>query len=404
MRILIITQWFDPEPTFKGLLFAASLKSQGHEVEVLTGFPNYPGGKLYSGYKIKLFSREMLNGIRVNRLPLYPSHNSSGIQRILNYISFFLSCAIIGPFLVSKPDVVYVYNLPTLGFVAIGYRLFFGSKFVLDILDLWPGSVTKSGMLKSNFLLSLLDRVIHYIYHSADKITTISPRIKKILIARGIPDQKISLIYNWCNEKEAISTTMLPDVAKEFSGKFNVFYAGNMGKMQALESVIVAASIVWLSDKNIFFWFVGDGVEVENLKKTVHEQGLRNVQFIPRMKEDEIANLLTMSDLLLVHLKNDPLSEITIPSKIQAYMFASRPILIGVKGDAAQLIEQAGAGVVCEPENPLSIAMAIQKITKLSKLERNQMGENGRKYYMKYLSFEVGINKFIKVFNDALNS
>ncbi len=399
MRILIVTQWFDPEPTFKGLLFAASLKSQGHEVEVLTGFPNYPSGKLYPGYHIKLFTREIVNGIRIVRLPLYPSHNSSGIKRICNYISFFLSCAIIGPFLVKKPDVVYVYNLPTLGFVAIEYRLFFGSKFVLDILDLWPESVTKSGMLKSKFLLSLLDRVIHYIYHSADKITTISPGIKKVLIARGIPDQKISLIYNWCNEKEAMSTTMLSEVAKKFSGKFNVFYAGNMGKMQALEPVLVAASITWLSNKNVFFWFVGDGVEVENLKKAAQEQGLRNVQFIPRMKEDEVANLLTMSDLLLVHLKNDPLFEITIPSKIQAYLFAGRPILVGVKGDAALLVESAGAGIACEPENPESIARAILTISEMTPEKREQMGVRGRNYYLHNLSMHTGVSKFSDLFN-----
>ena len=404
MRILILTQWFDPEPTFKGLLFAAALKSQGHEVEVLTGYPNYPGGSLYPGYKVKLFSRDVVNDIRVNRVALYPSHNNSGVLRIVNYMSFFFSCMFIGPFLVRKPDVIYVCNLPTLGFVAKILKLIFGSKIVLDVLDLWPESVTKSGMLNGKMTVSLLEKATNYIYQSADHITTISPGIKKTLLMRGMPERKLSVVYNWCNETEAPATNVLQEFAlkHEFVGRFNVVYAGNMGKMQALEPVIEAASIVWPVNKKVSFWFVGDGVEVEHLKEFARRRALSNVHFLPRMTSDDIASLLRMSDLLLVHLKKDPLFEITIPSKIQAYMFAGKCILVGVEGDAATLVQAANAGFACEPENPDSIAASILKFLELDTGQRQRMGQNGRRYYDQNLSLKVGAEKFNYIFKNVM--
>jgi hypothetical protein len=141
MKILLLTQWFQPEPFFKGLSFAKALKSRGHDVEVLTGFPNYPGGKLYPGYRVRLWQRESVDGIRVNRVALYPSHDRSGLKRMLNYLSFGLSAALIGPLLVQKPDVIYVYNLVTLGPAAYLLRFFYGCPVVYDVQDIWPDSV-----------------------------------------------------------------------------------------------------------------------------------------------------------------------------------------------------------------------------------------------------------------------
>src|ERR1700721_173058 len=136
MKILILTQWFDPEQTFKGLLFARELSARGHEVEVLTGFPNYPGGKVYPGYRIRLWIREQIDGINVLRVALYPSHSNSGFGRALNYISFALSAAVIGTALIRKPDLVYVYHPPiTVGCAAAVISFFRNAPFVYDIQD-----------------------------------------------------------------------------------------------------------------------------------------------------------------------------------------------------------------------------------------------------------------------------
>ena len=147
MRILFLTQWFQPEPSIKGLPFAKALRDRGHEVEVLTGFPNYPGGKVYPGYRVRLWQSEIMEGIRVHRVALYPSHDKSALRRMGNYLSFALTSATIGPFLVRRPDVVYVYNLVTLGLTSRLLQLIYGCPVVYDIQDLWPDSVSGSGML-----------------------------------------------------------------------------------------------------------------------------------------------------------------------------------------------------------------------------------------------------------------
>ena len=142
MKILIVTQWFEPEPTFKGMLFARELVARGHEVEVLTGFPNYPGGKVYPGYRIRPWVRERLDGIDVLRVALYPSHDNSSLRRAFNYVSFAFSAAVIGTALIRKPDVIYAYHPPiTVGLAAAAIGLFRRAPFVYDIQDLWPDTV-----------------------------------------------------------------------------------------------------------------------------------------------------------------------------------------------------------------------------------------------------------------------
>ena len=160
MKILILTQWFEPEPTFKGLLFARELAARGHEVEVLTGFPNYPGGKVYPGYRIRPWVREQIDGINVLRVALYPSHNNSGLHRALNYMSFALSAAVIGTALIRKPDVMYVYHPPiTVGFAATVIGFLRRTPFVYDIQDLWPDTVAASGMMSNPAALTLLGKI-----------------------------------------------------------------------------------------------------------------------------------------------------------------------------------------------------------------------------------------------------
>ncbi|MNE41437.1 putative glycosyl transferase [compost metagenome] len=158
-RVLLLTQWFDPEPTFKGLVFARELVAQGFEVEVVTGFPNYPGGKLYPGYRIKLIQREVIDGVTVTRLPLYPSHGQSGIGRVLNYISFAASSLLYGLFGAKKPDVIYAYHPPlTVGIAAAFIRLLRRVPVVYDIQDMWPDTLRATGMFSNEKALRIVAR------------------------------------------------------------------------------------------------------------------------------------------------------------------------------------------------------------------------------------------------------
>lgn len=401
MRILFITQWFHPEPFLKGLPFAKELVRLGHEVQVLTGFPNYPGGRLYAPYRIRLLQREEIEGVHVVRVPLYPSHDKSGSRRFFNYMSFAICAAVIGPWVVKRADVAYVYHPPaTVQFSAAAIRLFRRIPLVYDIQDLWPDSLAASGMFTNRFGLWCVDRVCRILYRLAKKIVVLSPGYKDELIKRGVPQDKLEVIYNWCDDSNAAPVKKDPALASQLglAGHFNVMFAGNLGKGQALGSVLAAAEIVQAKYPDVRFVFVGDGVEAEGLKQKAQSLRLSNVLFLGRRPVSQIGGIMNLADVLLVHLKNNDLYAKTIPSKTQAYMAAGKPILIGVKGDAADLVLRAKAGFECEPENPESIAGQIERLRAMPKEELEKMGENGKAFYMQELDRRIGAKRFEEIF------
>lgn len=404
MRILLLTQWFDPEPAFKGLIFAKEIKKAGHEVEVITGFPNYPGGNLYPGYRIKLLQKEEIDNIKVSRVPLYPSHNLSALQRIFNYISFAISSFFYGVFSLRNIDVIYVYNPPmTVAVSAAFIGMFRRIPFVVDINDLWPDTLAATGMIKNKYLLSFIGKICLWVYKQSAYVVVGTPGYRKKLMLRGVPEEKIDVIYNWCDE-EALT---MPDEKNPqeygMEDKFNIVFAGTMGKAQALDSVIRAAKLIEKRYEKIQFVFVGGGIEIENLKNLSQTLMLNNTIFIPRLPFDEIGKVLAVADVLLVHLKNDPLFEITLPAKIQAYMKVGKPIIMGVKGDAASIVTQAGAGYCVIPENEESIADAVSKLFNGSDNELKEMGDRGLEYYTNNLSLKIGVERFLDIFKRAVS-
>jgi glycosyltransferase involved in cell wall biosynthesis len=400
LRILLLTQWFDPEPTFKGLAFARALAARGHSVEALTGFPNYPGGRVYNGYKVRVRERETIDGIRITRVPLYPSHDGSSVRRIANYASFAACATLLGPFSVSKPDVVYVYHPPgTIGLPAWVIGALRRCPFVYDIQDLWPDSVAASGMMSSRLLNRVLDRWCRMVYGAAAHIVVLSPGFKRVLAGRGVPEDRVSVIYNWCDETALQSAREQRDTGDTPGGdRFRVVFAGTMGKVQALGAVLEAAARIQSLRRQVDFVFVGSGVGVNSLKESAAALGLHNVTFLPRRPFCEIGGVLRSADALLVHLKDDPLFEITIPSKTQAYMSMAKPVVMGVRGDAADLVAAARCGVVCEPENPESITEAVLRLQSMSPEARSRMGQNGRRFYDDHLSLQAGVARFEQVF------
>ncbi len=404
MRILFITQWFHPEGSFKTFSFAKELIKLGHEVEVLTGFPNYPDGKIYDGYQIKLFQREIIDGVSIARVPLYPSHDRSSIRRFLNYTSFALSAASIGPWVIKRADVAYVYHPPvTVYLPAYLIRLLHRTPLIYDIQDLWPDSLKVTGMFKSKVGLRLVDTWCKFLYRTTDKIVVLSPGFKNVLCDRGVPADKIEVIYNWCDD--TVIRPAEPDqkllLELGLKDRFNIMFAGNLGKAQALDEVLEAAQIVARRCPQVQFVFVGDGVEKNHIKQKVNERCLENVRFLPRRPQSEIASVLSLADVLLVHLKDDPLFRITIPSKVQAYLAVGRPILIGVRGDAAELVTKARAGVACPPQDPYGIAEEVCKLQAMSGDQLKAMGENGKRFYERELSLKIATKRFEAIFESV---
>lgn len=400
MKILLLTQWFDPEPTIKGLAFAKELKAQGHEVQVLTGFPNYPGGKVYDGYKIKLFQKEDIDGINVLRVPLYPSHDSSAIRRIFNYVSFALMAMLFGIFFTKKVDVIYAYHPPlTTGIAAVFIKLFRRTPIVYDIQDLWPDTLKATGMLTNDRILKIVDYVCLFVYKFVDHIVVLSPGFKQRLLSKSVPENKISIIYNWCNESE-LSNKDPNSLIQLDKHKFNVVFAGNMGKAQMLDTIFEVASNI-RNYTDIQFVFVGSGTETERLKQRKINENLENITFIPRVPMSQVGNILEQASALLVHLKQDKLFEITVPSKTQAYMAIGKPIIMSVPGDAADLVIKAQCGEIAISENATNIAEAILKIYQLPKVEQDKLGKNGQAFYFQELSLNKGVEKFISVFKNV---
>ena len=401
MRILLLSQWFDPEPMFKGLLFARGLVARGHEVDVLTGFPNYPGGNIYPGYRIRPWVREQIDGISILRVALYPSHDKSGFRRTLNYMSFAISAALIGTALIRQPDVVYVYHPPaTIGLVAAVIGFFRKVPFIYDIQDLWPDTVSATGMLKSRIVIMLLNRCCRFVYRRANRIVVLSPGFKRILVERGVPAAKIEVIYNWCDEASLRHTPSPTQIGAP--GEFTVLFAGTMGISQALDAVLEAARLCRQAVPQARFVFIGGGVDRERLEHKAKTMELGNIRFLPYRPMREMGSILAAADVLLVHLKDDPLFRITIPSKTQAYLAVGKPILMGVRGDAADIVQRSGCGLACEPENPESIAAVISQLAALDPKQRSEMGRNGARYYAEHMAFDLGVGRFEQAFAAAI--
>jgi colanic acid biosynthesis glycosyl transferase WcaI len=403
LRVLLLTQWFEPEPTFKGLGFAKELIKLGLHVEVVTGFPNYPTGILYPGFKIKLIQRELIDGVKITRVALYPSHDRSAIKRVFNYVSFALSSLLYCLLFVRNVDVIYAYHPPlTIGIAASLLRIIRRIPVVYDIQDLWPDTLRTTGMLNNEQVLSLVARVCDQVYKQVDQIVVLSPGFKNLLIQRGVPERKIEVIYNWAEEERLKVAAGNPPSGFPGGDEFRLLFAGNMGTPQALGAVLEAARLLQAKGVLAKLIFVGTGLEVEDLKMKAAVLELNNVIFFPPVPMSEIGAYLNNSDALLVHLKSDKLFEITIPSKTQAYMAVGKPILLAVEGNAAELITIAGCGVLAKPENPTAIVEAVEALVRMSPVEREEMGLRGSSFYNQNLSLQAGSEKFKKLFEDVV--
>jgi glycosyltransferase involved in cell wall biosynthesis len=394
-RIVILNQWFDPEPTFKGLLFAKKLSERGFEVEVVTGFPNYPGGKIYDGHKLSLYKKEVIDGVKVHRVYLYPSHDTSKVNRIMNYGSFALTSLIFCLFFLKRPKAIYVYHPPlTTGVVATILSKLRRIPFVYDIQDLWPDTLSSTGMVNNPKVLRMVGRVASYVYKSAKSIVVLSEGFREELVNRGVERDKISVIYNWADErfiKPATKENYCP------SETFNLLYAGNFGVAQEL-TVLVDAAELLKDQTNIKITLIGDGQEKAKLVQLVDDKCLTNIEILNSVPVTEISSYLLSADALFVHLKDDPLFKITIPGKTQAYLAAGKPVLMGVSGSAASLLEESGGGILVKSSDAASVADGIMELASLDKSQLWDMGERGRDYYAKHLSLESGVDKFSQIF------
>jgi colanic acid biosynthesis glycosyl transferase WcaI len=411
MRILYVAPVFDPEPAYsRGLPLARALQNAGHEIEVVAAFPNYPGGRIYSGYRIRAAQREFREGIPILRVPIFPSQDHSIVRRVLTYGSFAVTSAIASVARGGNVDVACVWqHAAPHGLAGVALNALRRVPFVYDVPDLWPDSVIESGMLTSGLATGAAHRMIsawcNFVYRQAAEITVITPGYRRLLIERGVSPSKIHVLYSWTDEtifrpkdRNAARAAQLG-----IDRTFNVLHAGNMGRFQNVENLIRAACL--LKDApDVRLILIGTGQAEAEMRRLRSELAADNVIFMERQPDDRIAEILALMDVCVIHLKDCPFSTVSIPGKTQSILACGRPILVAARGDTADVVSQAGAGIMCEPESPSSIAAAILRMREMSLERREEMGRSGRQFYLREMSQAVGTKQMNEVLLRAAQS
>lgn len=401
MRVLILSQYYDPEPVPKPAQLAEALRQRGHQVAVLTGFPNYPSGKLYKGFRLRMVKREVIDAIPVTRAFEYPYHGTNVIGRLLNYFSFMVS-APLGSLFTPPCDAIYVWHPPlTVGVAAWMIARLRGVPFVYDVQDIWPESAVLSGLIKEGWLVRMMSRLERFVYRRANFLLVVTEAARNNLVTKGVNPAKVAAMPHWVDEKlyaekdEGASSQVRDQ--NGWKDRFVVLFAGNVGLVQGLETVVRAAGHLQ-KEREILIVLVGDGNDKERLQELTNRLDLNDhIRFIDRQPMEKMPEFMAASDALLVHLKQSELSHLVIPTKTLAYLAAGKPILMAMDGAAAQLVTAARAGIVVSPGDSIALADAIRSVRDLPQAERAAMGDRGRQYLLENLSKQKIISQYEEI-------
>jgi glycosyltransferase involved in cell wall biosynthesis len=387
MRVLFLSHYFPPEvnaPASRTYEHCKQWVKDGHEVTVVTCAPNHPRGKVYEGYRNRLFQREKNDGIQVIRVWTYVTANEGFLKRTLNYVSFMVSSILIMPWL-SKADVV-VTTSPQFFNGLAGYFVsrLKRTPWVLEIRDLWPESILVVGAIRNKIIIRLLEWVELFAYRQADRIVPVTDAFKRYMVGKGISAEKIEVIKNGVDLSFFKQVAGPNPIAMELGlqGKFVASYFGTHGMAHCLETVLYAAREL-KEQKDIVFLLVGDGAERRRLVAMRDEMALHNVIMLDQQPKEKMPYLWALSDVSLVLLKKSKLFTTVIPSKIFESMAMEKPIILGVEGESAEIIKAADAGFCIEPENKRELAERVLELYKNGDVAV-RLGENGRRHVAKH--------------------
>lgn len=385
MRILFLTTYFHPESAANAVLMtllAEELTRQGHEVTVITGMPHYDANRIRDEYRGKLWVREQHGSIPVYRVYLYvPGKKSSVPGRLLNYASFNLLSSLAG-LLARRADVLFVPSPPlTNGVCAYLLSRLRRIPFVYNVQDMYPDVAVRLGILTNPRLIRVFEQMERFVYRKAAAVSVISEGFRRNLLAKGVPDAKISVIPNFVDVERVRPLPRDNDFSREhgLGDRFVVLFAGNVGLSQGLETVLDAAAL--LSDApRVLFLIIGNGTSKPGLVLKAQEMGLDNVLFLPFQPFERMPEQYAAADACLVPLRKG-LTEDSVPSKLWTIMAASRPVLAGVDSgsDTHDVIQAAGSGLCVPPEDPGALAEAVRLLMADPKRAR-EMGQRGRIY------------------------
>ena len=365
VHVLFLTDNFPPEvnaPASRTFEHCREWVKHGHKVTVITCAPNFPKGKVFDGYRNKLWQRETIEGIEVIRVWSYITANEGFLRRILDYQSYMVS-AILASLFVRKVDVI-VGTSPQFFTACAAYvasRLKF-RPYVFELRDLWPETIKAVGAMKSSFAIDMLEKLELFLYRKAAKVISVTKSFKTNLIRRGIDGAKIEVVTNGVDisqfkprPKDAVLTATLG-----LEGKFVAGYIGTHGLCQGLETLVEAADR--LRGTGVVFLFLGDGARKQHLREMAAAKKLDNVVFIDSVPKAEVPRYWSILDVSVIHLQKAELFTTVIPSKLFESMGMGLPVLHGVEGESADIVREEGAGIPFEPENVDELCSALTRL------------------------------------------
>jgi len=399
LRILMLTQYFPPESGAAQVRLkevAKGLQRSGHQVTVVTAFPNHPSGVIPPNYRGHWRMKDEVDGIPVWRTWIYPVQRGRFWKRLLNYFSFVFS-SFWGLSKVGKQDILFFESPPLfLGITALIYGWLTRTRIIMNISDLWPESAVALGLVNSRWMIKAAEGLEKLLYRKAWKISTQTEGIRDSLLQRGVPKEKVTFLPNGVNLELFAPRERDAEMARTLGIKeddFVLIYAGTMGYAQGLESVIQTA--VLLKDKpNVRFLFVGDGTEKPMLEALVQEKGLANVIFVDFQPVQEMPRYFSLSSASIVPLKKNKLFEGARPSKMFPALGSAVPVIYSGEGEAAELVLSSGGGVVVAPENSQELAQAILELQKNP--NRREMGQKGRRFVEAHYTWSEIIRNWLR--------
>jgi len=401
MKILVWTQYFWPE-NFHINQVVDELRAQGADVTVLTGKPNYPEGKIFEGYRSCGIQTEYYGGVEVIRLPLRARGKNSGKGMALNYLSFIVSGYLFAPWALRgrRFDVVFVYGLSPLlqALPAVFVAFIKRAPLVVWVQDIWPETLVATGFIKSKLILKLVEYAVRYIYRFSDSILIQSEGFRSSV--RRLT-KKCSKIRFFPNSAKELVSTMPPMSSKlyEISRHFSVVFAGNIGVAQSCATIVDAACLLQ-AHQGIKFFIVGSGREEDALAQQIRDLGITNVELLGRVSPEAVSDIYAVSSALLVTLKADPGLSSTIPSKVQGYLAAGKPVVASCNGETARIIADAQAGLSCRAEDSAALASTVLELYNSDSVRREAMGRQGREFFLKHYHLPVRAAELIAHFKD----
>ena len=370
MKILFLTENFPPEVNaIASRVYERALHwvKDGHEVTVITSFPNFPQGKIYPGYRQRLIQRETISGISVVRVPTYVARNEGVLLRTFDFVTFMVSACCAAPF-VPRSDVV-VATSPQFFCAIAGWiiSIFKRRPFVLELGDLWPASIAAVGAMKHGTLLRMIERLELFLYRRSAAVVTLTAAFKQNLVSRHIDAGKIFVVINGVDLDRFAPRPRDTELAARtgLNGCFVVGYVGTHGMAHDLANAVRAAALLRERVPHFRLLFVGDGATKRGLQQLAAELQLGNVLFVEPQPKDAMPRWWSICDMALIHLKDDPVFAEVIPSKIFESMAMGLPQLFcGPRGEGSEIVERAGSGVCVPPAQPELLADAIEMLSK----------------------------------------